>query len=102
MNTYRACIYRHYNEPDLCVSEQPRTCLDKTFLQLVQSCMINLAEKADPTLYYIIYRNDTPIVYGSFDTFVDHYQPSRVLGQFWLARWGHEAGEFNKRLVIAE
>ena len=103
MNTYRACIYRNYNEQDLCVLEQPRKSLGKDFLQNVLSCLIDCSESSAATiLYYIIYRNDTPIVYGSFDTFVDHYLPSHVLGQLWLSRWDHEAGEYTKRIVIAD
>lgn len=102
MNTYRACIYRNYNEPDLCVLEQPRNSLGKDFLQNVIRCLIDCSESSTPMLYYIIYRNGTPIAYGSFDTFVDDYLHSRVLGQLWLSRWDHEAGEYTKRMVIAE
>lgn len=102
MNTYRACIYRNYNEQDLYVIEQPRKSLGKDFLQIVTSCLIDCSESSTGMLYYIIYRDDTPIIFGSFGTFIDQYLPSRVLGELWLSRWDHKAGEYTKRMVVAE
>ena len=102
MNTYRASIFNDALGPDLITLEQPRVNLGRDFIQNVVYALLDTINGNTGTLYYVIYRNDMPIIYGSFDAFIDQYQPSRIIGQFWLARWGHKAGEFTKRIVIAE
>lgn len=99
MYTYRTEIY---TDPSATIVriEQPRASINKRYLLAIRDCCIDtLHSLAENIIYYVIYRDNTPIMFGHVSTY-NSFLFDTPTADWWLARWGNIPGEFRKTITL--
>ena len=99
MYTYRTDIYI---DPSVTISsiEQPRLGIDKQYLWAVRECCLDTLINSDsPIVYYVVYRDNDPILYGHLSTYCS-FLFNTPMADWWLARWNKDPGEYRKTITL--
>ena len=102
MNTYRTVIYGDWKDDDRMITEQEAVYYSKPMMQRTLDRLMSLIMSTDKELHFLTYCNGEPVLYGHLDVWEDALTPSTLQARFWVARWGQQAGEYERRFIFAE